>query len=290
MKRFIFSLIFCSATLCAEQSLASHEDHFVHARRYFHNSELQRLWTASLLRDLHLVPSAFVLDYGCRDGKIAADLSFRVPYGHVVGADSQEEFLVWAMRKYPRVNFANLSFSWTHEYINNEEVLPIFDLIVSVNRLHREPDPALTLHKLYELTQPAGQLYVTIPGGHLSETFQVAFAEVRDEYNLATAPNETGIREVRKLKSLVEECGYQVLRADEVFASERFVDVNELHGWVLASLAPGWNLPEHLAAEICTKGIQRYLEKKPDARRSDGTIIVPMRRIELRAVKLARLN
>lgn len=56
-------------------------------RAYYHNSELQRRWAFSLMSKVSVVGDEKILDIGCGDGKITADISRLVPKGWVHGED-----------------------------------------------------------------------------------------------------------------------------------------------------------------------------------------------------------
>jgi ubiquinone/menaquinone biosynthesis C-methylase UbiE len=75
---------------CLNAHTSYWKDHMI--RAYVHNSELQRRWAwAFLAPHLKEVSSdANILDIGCGDGKITADISKFVPEGKVVGIDILE--------------------------------------------------------------------------------------------------------------------------------------------------------------------------------------------------------
>lgn len=73
-------------------------------------SSAQHLWESALISSLTLLGGEAVLDIGCGDGKVTAELSSLVPRGRVVGLDSSQEMIDFAMRSFPSSEHSNLSF------------------------------------------------------------------------------------------------------------------------------------------------------------------------------------
>jgi len=78
-----------------------------------------------------------ILDIGCGNGKITAEIAARVPHATVLGVDPSHEMIEFASCHYDRAIFPNLRFE-----IADARSLPYreeFDLIVSFNALHWIP-------------------------------------------------------------------------------------------------------------------------------------------------------
>lgn len=114
------------------------------AELYRERSSLQQTMAAEVLQALHVKSSARVLDVGCGDGRITAEIARRVPQGSVVGVDASSNMVELASQKaVPNLRFEVAdarSLPFDHE----------FDLVVSFNALHwiHEQDVALaSIHK-----------------------------------------------------------------------------------------------------------------------------------------------
>ena len=57
------------------------------AKRYERSSSHQQDWGQRLIGELHLTGSERILDLGCGDGRLTAQLAERVSQGHVLGID-----------------------------------------------------------------------------------------------------------------------------------------------------------------------------------------------------------
>ena len=87
---------FCSFILALNSLFASNFDWSEdQIRKYVHNSDRQRRWAISFMAPhlKELKGDEKILDVGCGDGKITADLSRFVPEGIVTGIDPSKGML-----------------------------------------------------------------------------------------------------------------------------------------------------------------------------------------------------
>jgi trans-aconitate 2-methyltransferase len=87
---------------------------------------------------LDLKGSERVLDIGCGDGRITAEIAARVPRGSVVGVDRSHDMVSFAARHFGPEVQRNVRFE-----AGDASSLPFreeFDLVVSFNALHWLPD------------------------------------------------------------------------------------------------------------------------------------------------------
>ncbi len=104
------------------------------ASSYEKHSSPQRQWALDLIRTREFAGDEHVLDIGCGDGKISAELAARVPSGSALGVDEAHTMIRFAQEKFPQSRFANLWFQHadaTHLIFCHE-----FDLVVSFAALH----------------------------------------------------------------------------------------------------------------------------------------------------------
>jgi trans-aconitate 2-methyltransferase len=57
-----------------------------------------------------LIGNEDIIDIGCGDGKITADVSKFIPAGSIVGVDLSRSMIDWAQRQYHRQEYPNLTF------------------------------------------------------------------------------------------------------------------------------------------------------------------------------------
>lgn len=80
------------------------------AADYEKNSTAQFAWAQELIDKLNLQGNEHVLDIGCGDGKITAEIAKQVSYSPVVGIDQSTAMIHLAQTRYPQQQFPNLNF------------------------------------------------------------------------------------------------------------------------------------------------------------------------------------
>jgi trans-aconitate 2-methyltransferase len=106
------------------------------AANYVRRSSLQESMAAEVLALLHLNGNERVLDIGCGDGRVTAEIASRLPNGSILGLDSSHDMIAFANRHAQRPNLRFEVANASSLNFRNE-----FDLIVSFNALHWLPDP-----------------------------------------------------------------------------------------------------------------------------------------------------
>jgi trans-aconitate 2-methyltransferase len=116
------------------------------AVEYHKNSSEQQKWGLELLDKIALSGNKRVLDLGCGDGKITAEITRRVPNGSVLGIDKSEDMIRFAQEHYRPEVFPNLTFMLLDArnlYFDQE-----FDVVFSNEALHWIEDHPSVLHKI----------------------------------------------------------------------------------------------------------------------------------------------
>jgi trans-aconitate methyltransferase len=80
------------------------------AADYAANSAAQQIWARELIAQLNLRGDEHILDVGCGDGKVTAELAHAVPKGSVTGIDASPEMIRFARKSFPPGKHPNLEF------------------------------------------------------------------------------------------------------------------------------------------------------------------------------------
>lgn len=80
------------------------------AADYAANSAVQQSWARELIARLPLRGSENVLDVGCGDGKVTAEIARSAPQGRILGVDASPEMIAFAQATFPPAAAANLKF------------------------------------------------------------------------------------------------------------------------------------------------------------------------------------
>jgi len=80
------------------------------AAEYAANSAVQQTWARELITQLQLRGDEHVLDVGCGDGKVTAEIARAVPRGSVTGVDASPSMIRFARKAFPPGRHPNLEF------------------------------------------------------------------------------------------------------------------------------------------------------------------------------------
>ena len=132
------------------------------AQDYAKNSANQFQWAKELIPKLKLRGNEALLDIGCGDGKITAEVAECLPEGRAVGVDSSEKMINLARTSFPMKDFPNLSFQVmdARKLTFQEE----FDVAFSNAALHWIVDQKAVLAGVQRSLKPGGRLLFQMAG------------------------------------------------------------------------------------------------------------------------------
>jgi trans-aconitate 2-methyltransferase len=125
------------------------------AGEYNRHSSLQATLAEEQLGRLTLEGAERVLDVGCGDGKITAEIAARVPRGSVLGVDPSQNMIAFATGHFGPATRPNLRFE-----VADVRRLPYrqeFDRVISFNALHWVPEQGAALRSLRAALVDSGQ-------------------------------------------------------------------------------------------------------------------------------------
>jgi trans-aconitate methyltransferase len=134
------------------------------AAEYSRRSSLQEAMGQEVLALLDLNGSERILDVGCGDGKITAEIATRVPRGSVVGVDASQDMIRFASSHFGPAVWPNLRFQ-----VADARRLPFrneFNLVVSFNALHWLPEQDAALRSIRSAMMSDGRAQLRlVPAG-----------------------------------------------------------------------------------------------------------------------------
>ena len=80
------------------------------AADYATNSKVQHAWARELIAKLKLQGNERILDVGCGDGKITAEIAQAIPKGETVGVDASPQMIEFAEKAYPSTKIQTSNF------------------------------------------------------------------------------------------------------------------------------------------------------------------------------------
>jgi trans-aconitate 2-methyltransferase len=248
---------------------------------YSRHSSQQQKWARELIAKLHLRGDEQVLDIGCGDGKVTAELASKLSRGSVVGLDSSPSMIEFARKAFPNLSFvvgdaSRLQFS--------EQ----FDLIFSNATLHWIYDHTPVLAGISRALKPRGRVVVqmggqgcaadvlaVLDGMMFSPRWQQYFCEFKFRY---------GFHGPVEYRQWLQRAELQPIRVELIPKDMTHAGREGLAGWFRTTWIPYIQaVPEKDREAFLDELVSRYLERHPlDA---DQTARVKMIRLEYEAVK-----
>lgn len=148
-----------------------------HASDYHRESGLQQAMADEQLSRLTLDGDERVLDVGCGDGKITAQIAARLPRGSALGVDPSKDMIAFASSRFGPPDHANLRFE-----VADARRLPYreeFDLVVSFNALHWVPEGEDALRAMRATLKPGGRALLRMVPDGPRECIEDVIEEIR---------------------------------------------------------------------------------------------------------------
>jgi len=137
--------------------------------KYKHASIQQKIWGKKLISELRLKGSERILDLGCGDGLLTAELAKLVPDGSAVGIDASESMIRTAQKDHAA---PNLCFEL--QDINTIDFESQFDLIFSNAALHWVKNHGILLKHVFKSLKPNGSIRFQFAGeGNCSKLIKI---------------------------------------------------------------------------------------------------------------------
>lgn len=257
------------------------------AADYAANSVVQQSWGRELIAKLKLRGSERILDVGCGDGKVTAELAHAVPRGAITGVDASAEMIRFARKAFPAAKFANLKFQVADA--RKFRFVEPFDLIFSNAALHWMDDHQGFLRRASAALKPGGRLIVSCGGkGNAHDVFlalrpEMRLARWRQLFRRMPKPYFFYARE--DYEKWLPRFGFKTKRIKLAPKDATYTGADGFATWLRTTWLPyTQRVPENLREEFITAVTARYLAKHPlDAA---GQVHVRMVRLEIDAVKI----
>jgi trans-aconitate 2-methyltransferase len=256
------------------------------AEAYARSSQAQLGWARELIAKLPLQGHEAVLDIGCGDGKVTAEIARRVPRGEVVGIDSSEDMVRKARSAFASEGSPRISFQ-----LMDARALAFdarFDVAFSNAVLHWLKEHRPMLKGVARSLKPGGRVLFQMGGaGNGEEIFAVAAemigaADWREYFADFQFP--WGFHEPREYRAWCEEAGLLPRRIELLPREMVQQGVDGLADWIKTTWMPYTErLPADRREDFVREAVDRYSSAHPAD--SQGRILVKMVRLEVEAVK-----
>jgi trans-aconitate 2-methyltransferase len=256
------------------------------ARDYSKNSLNQYQWAKELIPKLKLKGKEALLDIGCGDGKITAELAKALPKGRAVGIDSSAQMINLAKSTFSTQQNPNLTFKLMDaRTISFQEE---FDVAFSNAALHWIPDQKMVLQGVQTSLKPQGRVLFQMAGkGNAQEVLKILDG-------LLVLPKWQGYFEgfsfpyaflnSQEYRQLLVQAGLEPVRLELFPRDMKFPSSEGLAGWVRTTWLPFTErIPTEQRDDFVNEIVSRYMAGHPiDA---EGIVHLAMVRLEVEAYK-----
>jgi trans-aconitate methyltransferase len=244
------------------------------ASDYSRQSALQQTMAEEQLRLLTLEGTERILDVGCGDGKITAEIARRVARGSVLGVDPSRDMIAFASSHFGPPTQPNLDFA-----VADVRRLPYreeFDLVVSFNALHWVPEQGAALGSIRAALKPEGRALLRLVPAGRRKSLEDVIEEVRQQARWADY--FPGFRPPyvhftpEDYRALAESGGFSVL---QLRVEDRAWDFKTRAAFVAFGMATfvEWTrcLPESDRQAFVTEVLDRYQLVAADSPQEENT-------------------
>jgi trans-aconitate methyltransferase len=254
---------------------------------YSKHSSVQQAWARELIGKLKLQPAERLLDIGCGDGKVTAELAGLLPAGSVVGIDNSAEMIRFARLEFPTVRCPNLRFEVADARdLKFEED---FDAVFSNAALHWIVGHEPVLAGVARALRPGGRVLLQM-GGKGNATPVIAVLEEMIQANkwhpyfVDDFAFPYGFHGPDEYAPWLTRAGLIALRIELIPRDMVHKGPDQLAGWIRTTWLPYTHrVPIVLRDAFIHELVDRYVDRFPlDA---NGNTHVQMMRLEVEAKK-----
>lgn len=257
------------------------------AADYAANSVVQQTWALELIARLKLRGDEHILDVGCGDGKITAEIARAVPRGSAMGVDGSPQMIEFAQKKFPPAKNPNLEFQVMDA--RKIKFARQFDYVFSNAVLHWMDNHRAFLRRAASVLRSGGRLIVSCGGkGNAQDVFVALRPEMRlkrwREF-FRRMPKPYFFYAPGDYEKWLPRAGFKTLNIQLEPKDATYDGRDGFATWLRTTWLPyTQRVPEHLRGEFIAAVTDRYVAKHPpdDARR----VHVRMIRLEIDAVKI----
>jgi trans-aconitate methyltransferase len=262
----------------------SYQTYQWNAEDYAAHSAAQFGWALELLGKLTLQGDEDVLDIGCGDGKVTAELAALVPRGSVVGIDSSPAMIDLASHRYPRALFRNLTF--VRMDAREMTFAAAFDVVFSNSSLHWIKEQPVVLEGVRSSLREGGRLLAQMGGRGNAAQLAPAFLEVVSQADWSpyfrdmTSPYWFFTPE--EYRTFLLQAGLEPVRAELLPKQMKQQGRAGVAGWIRTTWLPFTDrVPAPLREAFVEAIVDRFLTRHPPDAQS--VVRLEMVRLEVEA-------
>lgn len=216
-----------------------------------------------------------IIDVGCGDGRITAEIAKHVTNGHVLGIDISQNMISEALKSFGNID--NLAFQCIDaaKFSSDKN----FDLVVSFAAFHWIKYQEETLKNIYKHLRSGGKLIIKMSHFQKGPVSEVAVS-TKWAHVLSKKEQTYFPQTVDSFSKLLKTVGFNNIDVKQKIAARIFQNKEELFNWAFAWVPHSTGLPEAEAREYTKDIVDRVC-----ATRNDGQIILESALLDATAIK-----
>lgn len=254
---------------------------------YEKHSSNQKQWGFEVVSKLHLVGNENVLDIGCGDGKITANIAGIISEGSIIGIDNSENMIALTQQLYSSNSHPNLQFRIMDA--RNLQFDNLFDIVVSTSALHWVLDHRPVLAGIYKSLRVGGRIFLQMGGKGNAEELFIAIEPLINSGNwrkyFINFNFPWGFYDDLDYKKWLIETGFSIKRVELIPKIMLHQNRNAFEGWIRMTWLQYINrIPKNMQDNFISDIAVAYLKSHPA--NENGMIRLKMLRLEAEAIKL----
>ena len=204
------------------------------AKDYAKQSVNQQKWARELIEILNLQGNESILDIGCGDGKVTAEIASKIPHGKITGIDNSVSMIELARTNFPNSQYPNLNFE-----VGDARSISFsnqFNIVFSNAALHWVIDHRPVLKNIYTCLKTAGRILLQMGGKGNAADIIAVLDEMRleDKWNSYFIDFDFpyGFHGDREYQRWLTESGLDIKRVELIPKIMTHPDQAALEGWI----------------------------------------------------------
>jgi len=236
------------------------------AENHHKSSSEQQKWARELISKLGLKGSERVLDIGCGDGKVTAEIAEKLPKGSVLGIDNSEEMISFAQENFDSERYPNLTF----QLMDAKEInfISEFDVVFSTATLHWVIDHLPVIKGIKRSLKPGGRILLQMAGkGNAAKILKDSETIVHSKkwqryFTDFTFP--WAFYGVDEYKVWLKDIGFKAKRIELIPKDMIHKGKEGLMGWIRTTWLPfTQRIPEEFREDFIGEIADRYIQSCP---------------------------
>jgi len=250
------------------------------ANHYIKHSILQNNLAKKILDAFQIDSNANILDIGCGDGRITAEIAKLANKGTVTGIDASMNMIDFAKKNFLKAKFPNLDF--IKGMAESVELQRQYDLIVSFSCFHWLKDPKLVIQRLSSSLNKGGEfLILTYPKeSPYYRYLQTALQDYPKYYQLSANHQMLSVSEY---KDLLSGNGLEILDFQQQNLVASYKNPEEIQEYIKGWLNSYVPLPKNLYTPFLQSVVQVMLND--NTTRYEDKINIPYTALIIKARK-----